>query len=372
MSKENKEVEPNITKGDITKKEQTRNEIVTNNIASNEKVSGEKINNKIVIASIVFAFICILAAGSVFLFTLYQDKQDMDVMLDDTEELDDTRVEEFNDYTMIRYNGDVYNYNDNITTILFLGIDQTEDSLNGGSEGRSDAIILLLVDEETKEVTMLNISRDTITEVDIVNTYGERISSADMHLALQFSYGDGGSRSCLLSCNAVSELLYGIPIDYYLAMNMDDLDLVVDMLGGLDLTMVEDYSMIDESYTEGSTIHMTGEMVTLFVRYRDITILGSNDQRMARQELFLQEFVKILQTKASEDKNELISIWESMTQYIDTNLNLDTIESLVTYDLNKTSYKVPGETIEGDLHDEYIVDEDLLVEIIVQLLYKLK
>ena len=57
-----------------------------------------------------------------------------------------------------------------------------------------------------------------------VSVRAEKVSErAKIISVLSYAYGDGGYESCELAENAVSELLYGLPIDGYCALNMDGL-----------------------------------------------------------------------------------------------------------------------------------------------------
>ena len=72
--------------------------------------------------------------------------------------------------TEIMYEGKTYCYNTNLTNILFLGIDNESgirDDNMPSEAGQSDCIILLTLDSESKKGRILQIPRDTMTEVDI-------------------------------------------------------------------------------------------------------------------------------------------------------------------------------------------------------------
>lgn len=335
---------------------------------TNQSNSGSK---ALLIVSIVVASLLVISALSVFLYSKYQAQQALDAKANANETTEvDSGTARYEDYTTINYNGTVYEYNTNIKTIVFLGIDQLDGTEEeAGESGRSDTMIVMLVDSDKEEVTMLSISRDTQADVDITNDYGESLMIAEMHLALQYSYGDGGVTSCSLSRNAISRLLYDIPINYYMSMNLDGMDAIVNAIGGLTITMDDDYTYINEAFIEGETVVLDGDLADSFVRYRDTTVVGSNDQRMERQELFLQAFVAQMKSKIGDDTSSLESMWNLMSNFLTTDLSIDMIEMLVSYDMNEVSYKVPGETVSGEYHDEYIVDEEELQKILIELLY---
>lgn len=334
----------------------------------------KKSGKGLVIGCVIMTSLLVIVTIGIVLYGKYQEKQAIEAELVAKAEANanaeaTTDSELYNDYSTITYEGESYAYNTDITTVLFLGIDQLEEGEEGGEAGRSDTIILMLLDSSEESVTMLSISRDTITEVDVVNAYGERILSGDMHIAIQYSYGSGGADSCILTSNTVSELLYGIPVNYYISMNLDGLESIVDILDGITITMSEDFTYINEAFVEGETLVLDGELAERFVRYRDTTEYGSNNERMVRQELFLDAFITQLKTKVGNDSSQLETMWNLVSKYLTTNMDLDMMKNLASYDMNESTYQVPGESVIGEIYDEYIVDEENLKKMLVELLY---
>lgn len=272
----------------------------------------------------------------------------------------------YGDYSFISYNGEDYAYNDNITTLLFLGIDQESES---DIIGRSDTIFLVLLDESEETVTLLHISRNTMCDVEVYNDEGDFLIMSEMQITLQYTYGDGEHVSCGLSSDAVSRLLYDIPIDYYLAMELDGIDSIVDNLDGISMYMEEDYTYIDELFVEGTTVNMTGDQVERFVRYRDTEDSGGDEERVLRQKIFLHAFLEELNTTTNGSASRMLSVWDDMSPYCHTDLYTNVVEMLMSYDVSDEIYEVPGETILNGSYDEYYVDESGLQALLIELLY---
>lgn len=277
----------------------------------------------------------------------------------------------------ITYQGKQYRRNENLHTILFLGVDQDSESQWDdyddpqagviGNAGRSDVIILFILDDSTQTTTMLTVSRDTMTNVDVYDMKGNFAYSAVMQITMQYAFGDSPSRSLNLTKRKVSELLYGIRIDGALSMTMDGIEKVVDMLGGIELTMPQDYSYIDSRYTEGATVKLNGEDMNHFIRYRDTDVTGSNDDRMARQTWLIGAvFAELKRTGAMSFLQEII---DSDPEWLETDCDAELLKLLSKYTISDVKYKVPGETVAGELHDEFYVDEAALQELIINLLY---
>ena len=76
--------------------------------------------------------------------------------------------------------------------------------------GQSDALILLSTNKEDKTTTLLEISRDSMTDVKTYDLNGEYLGKERAQITIQYAYGDGEQRSCQLTKEAVSNLLYEI------------------------------------------------------------------------------------------------------------------------------------------------------------------
>ncbi len=272
--------------------------------------------------------------------------------------------------TRVEYSGKTYERKDALSTVLFLGIDseRVEDPLgNIGKGGRADTIILFVLDDKARTTTMLSVSRDTMMDVEVYSADGRFIYEGEMQLTMQYAFGDSARRSCWLMKKKVSELLYGIPIDGCMSMTTTGIEDIVQRMGGITLTMPEDYSMIDARYEKGATVTMDGKEAEHFIRYRDTEISGSNDTRMARQSWLIGELFH--QLKANGGLSLLAQIVQEDPDYLETDVEAELIKKLSDYTLREETLKVPGETREGELHDEYYVDEEALKKLLIEMFY---
>ncbi|MBY0097114.1 LytR family transcriptional regulator [Mesobacillus maritimus] len=133
-------------------------------------------------------------------------------------------------------------------TALMLGVDERE-----GDKGRSDTIIVLTVNPEKNSVKMLSIPRDTYTEI-IGRGTQDKINHA---------YAFGGVE---MAMDTVENFL-DIPIDYYLKVNMEGFQDIVNAVGGITVNN-------DMEFTEGSfhfpqgSIDLDGREALAYVRMR--------------------------------------------------------------------------------------------------------
>lgn len=267
--------------------------------------------------------------------------------------------------------GREYRLNTNIQTVLFMGIDKNAKSDMGdraGENGQSDSLNLLIVDRETKKAQILQISRDSMVDIDIYSASGEKMISEPGQIALQYAYGDGEEESCRLTAGKVSELLYGVNVDSYLSLTMEGMVKAADAIGGVTMTVPEDYTWIDPAFSKGATLTMDGEMVEKYVRSRDTEVLDSNVQRMERQSQFMGALIEKLQNV--KETSNYLSLYQQMEPYMVTNMTADAMKSLSEYDIDTNTLEVPGEVILKDGHAQFIVDNEALRKIILKTFYK--
>lgn len=192
------------------------------------------------------------------------------------------------------------------------------------------------------------------------------------HISLSYAYGDGGYESCELAENAVSELLYGLPIDGYCALNMDGLPVLTDSVGGVTVTVPNDsLAEVDPGYAKGAVVTLKGEDTEQFVRYRNTEISQSAIARMERQQEYIRAFGEALK-KASADKALVTDLYKAIEPYMVTNMGksrfVDLTES-VSEGKKVNRWTIPGEGIQGKEYDEYVVDDDALYEKTVETFY---
>ncbi|MDD3141937.1 MAG: LCP family protein [Lachnospiraceae bacterium] len=322
--------------------------------------------SKMKIILLVIALLIVMAVVTVL---LYQKNKKNEVASVPNKTTSDNK-EDSVDYTTISYDGKKYHYNTDLKLVLFLGIDQREPvSVNGyeGTGGRSDTIILLIMNKKEQTVKMLEISRDAMTDVDIYDQDGAYFATDKMQITMQYAFGDGEKKSCWLSKKAVSNLLYEIPIQSYISMNLDGIAEITNALGGVPLTVPKDYSALNEQFIQGKMITLDGEMAERYVRYRDIEVTGSNNERMERQQQFIMALVARLKENLKE--NTYTELFKKIEPYVVTDLDAQSMKALGDYELDPEVANVPGEVVEGQLHDEYVVDNVLLKELLIKLLY---
>ena len=93
------------------------------------------------------------------------------------------------DSGLIWYNGKAYQYNENVITILVMGIDQNSEEIQqiegiSGESGQADSIFLLVMDESKNKVRIIGMSRDTMTPIKTFDYKGNYVGDAEIILDL--------------------------------------------------------------------------------------------------------------------------------------------------------------------------------------------
>jgi len=236
-----------------------------------------------------------------------------------------------------------------VTTILLMGIDKNlGDNLDSGYRdgGQADFLRLIVINSIDKTVSTIALDRDTMTTIATIGVLGNRTGTRTAQLALSHSFGDGGEMSAQLTVEAVEKLLLGMHIDYYVAMNMDGIVMLNDMVGGIELTFDEDLTAVDEAFTEGSTVLLTGEQAEAYIRARMGVGSGTNYERMGRQQVYWDKLYSRMIECVNGDSSFMENLLTAMDKYLVTNMARGRI---VNEAGNVADYTVlPTQSIEGE------------------------
>ena len=80
---------------------------------------------------------------------------------------------EADDSNTVTWQGKTYKYNQNLSNYLLLGVDKrtpAETRVGKADAGQADALFLLSLNRKTKEMTLISIPRDTMTDVESVKS----------------------------------------------------------------------------------------------------------------------------------------------------------------------------------------------------------
>ena len=254
----------------------------------------------------------------------------------------------------VAYEGKVYEYNENTINILLLGIDQSgrlsgETDLSDWSAGQADTIFLVSLNQGQKSVSIIGIPRNSMVSVDIYNEEKECIDTIYNQICLQYGYAGGGELGLMKMKDCVSELMYQLPIHGVCAISFNAISIMTDMLDGIEVTVPDDMTELNTSYSQGARVTLTGKNVVNYLRYRNYNQLGSPTTRLTRQKDITLDRAVYLGAEA-----------------IDYRITADSF-----YQLTGEDKQVDFTTKTGnqDFYDDYYLDDDALQKIIMEVFY---
>ena len=274
----------------------------------------------------------------------------------------------------ITRNGVDYFPRQDITVLMFLGIDDTGSAQDSGSDrnpGMADLVALVIFDEKAQMYDVLYLNRDTMLDVPVLDAEGRQTGSIRGQLALAHSYGSGLEDSCENTVKAVSDFLGGIRIDYYLSVPMDAIAMLNDAVGGVRVLVKDDFSEVDPTITMGEMI-LRGDQAIRFVG----TGLGLGEQlnssRMERQKVYIEGFMNAFRQALDAKLGFAVNLFRQLDSHMVSNCPVSTLYSMIS---RYEGYKLrehltpEGENVRVAECYEFYADEEKLDELILRLFY---
>lgn len=280
--------------------------------------------------------------------------------------------------TVYEYNGVEYVKNEDVESFLILGLDKFEDAINNDSynnDQRADFLMLLVFDNSEKKFTAVHLNRDTMVNMNVLGVAGQKIGTVNKQLALAHTYGNGRDVSCRNTADAVSELLNGVKVNHYLSITMDAVPILNDLLGGVEVTVLDDFSGIDDTLIKGETVTLHGDHALTYVRERYGLEDSSNSTRMVRQRQYMTAVYDKAMLKIENDDNFVIEASSKLADYIVSDRSVNQLQEIAK---KLSQYKITEiETLEGEsvVKDglmEFRPDADSIDKIVFELFYKKK
>ena len=280
--------------------------------------------------------------------------------------------------TVYEYNGVEYVKNEDVESFLILGLDKFEDAINNDSynnDQRADFLMLLVFDNSEKKFTAVHLNRDTMVNMNVLGVAGQKIGTVNKQLALAHTYGNGRDVSCRNTADAVSELLNGVKVNHYLSITMDAVPILNDLLGGVEVTVLDDFSGIDDTLIKGETVTLHGDHALTYVRERYGLEDSSNSTRMVRQRQYMTAVYDKAMLEIENDDNFVIEASSKLADYIVSDRSVNQLQEIAK---KLSQYKfteietLEGESVVKDGLMEFRPDADSIDKIVFELFYKKK
>lgn len=234
----------------------------------------------------------------------------------------------FRSNIVLEHEGETYYYRQNeITNYLLIGLDNNNVNQITAYQkaGQADFLVVLSIDRVNRTITPIMLDRDTMTEVQTYGIFGDPSGTKVMQLCLAQSYAPMSGYGGTNTVKSVEKLLHGIKIDHYVTLDIDAVPVMNDAVGGVEVTLQDDFSMYDPEMVAGETIRLEGKQAEFFVRGRMTVADGTNQSRMTRQKEYITSFIAQFQKASKEDPNKLAEILDKISEYMKTDASRDTL-----------------------------------------------
>ena len=207
-----------------------------------------------------------------------------------------------------------------ITNIAVFGVDSRDSSASFGDQGRSDSIIILSIDKTDNSLKLISVLRDS--KVPIEGYEPQKINAA-------YKYGLAPLAIKTLNQNFKLDIQDYVSVDFGMMAN------VIDMLGGVDISLTAEEADRVNSYSDqvmgyagydavAGMNTLNGAQAVSFSRIRE---LDSDVERSGRQRAVLKSLFSKLRTKKVSEYPSLI---RNFMDCVETSLSFGDILSLAT------------------------------------------
>ena len=277
------------------------------------------------------------------------------------------------------YNGKNYQMKQDLEVIVIMGIDDREaigDSNSYINNSQADVLYVYAIDHANKTFQAIQLNRDTVTGVQTYSADGTKGNIVPTQLCLAHSYGKTEAGRCLNTVEAISALLFNMPVDHYISLDMDAISILNEQVGGVTVTVPAGLESVDPAFKEGATVTLHGDQAELFVRSRQSLENDTNEFRMQRQQIFLNAWKEQVNAKMETDSSFALNMVLSLSDYMTSDMSANDLSNFATQlsdyqDLG--TLKTIGETFEADADRafrEYYVDSADLEAKVIEMFYE--
>lgn len=243
-----------------------------------------------------------------------------------------------------------------ITTFAIFGLDK---------EGyRTDVVMLLFFNKETKKINIISVPRDTMISIpdDMYQSISARRSDVPKTIKVNEipAYVDSDERN--ESSAKILEGMFGCDIDYYMTLNLEEFKNIVDVVGPIEVNIP--FDMVYSDPTQNLYINLKkgvqelhGAQAEELIRYRKG--YGNGDLgRIDMQHEFMKAFLEKLLTV--QNKMNIVNIAASVMLNLDTNFKnaIDYVDYIDDISADNVQIDMlPGEAESLD-RSYYIYDYD--------------
>ena len=236
-------------------------------------------------------------------------------------------------------------------TVLVMGIDSTNATLDKNATGNGDALMLVTFNPKTLNATAWSVPRDTYVYITCLGKENK------------ITHAGWGGESCMIK---TLEKFTGIKIDYYLKVNFKGVVKIVDSLGGIDVDVPEMMNGVCEQDSNRNfgnqqcfktgPAHFNGEQALAFARHRKTLALG-DFQRGLNQQIIVQAMLNKIKSIRSTSK--ALDVLNSVSNSMDTNFTTNQLLSF--YDIAKNLFATSNSDNLINLQQLYLMGQGQMI-----------
>ncbi|MCR4616122.1 MAG: LCP family protein [Clostridiales bacterium] len=233
-------------------------------------------------------------------------------------------------------NGGEKMYSKDVLNILLCGVDSADGTISGG---RSDAMIMVSINKNTKKITMVSFFRDSYTYMNI--------NGKERYYKVNGAYNWGGPATLV----KILEDNYKIRIDYYISVDFVTFPKLIDALGGVELEVKEyEAKYIDRTthtmtrkFPYGSNVRIYGKEALVYSRIRHC----DSDSDISRTRRHRNLISAIIKSAKGASLGQINNALDQTLGYVRTNMKRNEILSYVTQALTQKwmDYEIVGMTM---------------------------
>ena len=237
-----------------------------------------------------------------------------------------------------------------IVNVALFGIDAYEDGgTTSGTMPHTDANMIIAINFDTREVSLISIARDVFTNVP--GRSGFYKFNGVFNVGGGMADPKGGLE---LSCRTAEMWLGGVSVPYYYGVDFQAVIDLVDALGGINYDLdINLYNSDRKLIAYKGEHHLNGEQVLAYLRARKMPGAGGLDSlRTARQrKMMIALFKKIKEEGKLSIIPELLKI---MGDNVYTNTSLAQTAALANFAKNVDPDAIRSYSITGDMAENYL------------------
>ena len=221
-------------------------------------------------------------------------------------------------------------------SILLMGTDTG--ALGRDFKGRTDTMILCVLNPEDKKMTLVSLPRDTEVAV-----YGYEDYFPSM-IYSAYVYG--------VSATAVKTVqkFLNVPIDFYATINMGGLEKLIDAVGGVKVEPTISFTYDGYTFKKGKEVNMDGEKALAYVRMRHEDPRGDYGRQERQRQVLTKLAFKSSGLTSLVNQKFLSTISKQMKTDLtfDDLLTLGTKYRVATHDMDSDFLQGTSEMINGE------------------------